>query len=164
MAANIPYSITSPVIIRLLENGRFERVVLMVQTEVANRLTARPSTSEYGSLTLFVRLFAEVEVVGTVSRRCFFPAPDVDSTILRLRMLAAPRVEDVPPERLLAVVHASFQQRRKSLINSLSGSRELGWSREQAARTLASAGIDPARRGETLDLDEFARLARVDMP
>jgi 16S rRNA (adenine1518-N6/adenine1519-N6)-dimethyltransferase len=161
VVANIPYSITSPAIARLLEHAdRLERIVLMVQKEVAERLAALPGTEAYGSLTLLAQFYADVELLGTVSRRCFLPAPEVDSAIIRLRLLPQPRVPDVDPERFFAVVHAAFGQRRKTLLNSLSGSRELGWTREQATAALAAARIDPHRRGETLALEEFARLAR----
>lgn len=159
VVANIPYSITSPVVVRLLEQrALFDRVVLMVQKEVADRLTAAPNTRDYGSLTLFVHLFADARPVHFVSRRAFLPAPDVDSEIVRLDIREGPRYPDVDPDRYLAVVHAAFQQRRKTLMNSLTGPA-LGWSKEEAAARLAAAGIDPSRRGETLAPEEFAALA-----
>jgi 16S rRNA (adenine1518-N6/adenine1519-N6)-dimethyltransferase len=161
VVANIPYSITSPVVVRLLEHRElFDRIVLMVQKEVADRLTARPGTSDYGSLTLFVHLFADAKAVHFVSRRAFLPAPDVDSEIVRLDALETPRYPDIRAEDYLAVVHAAFQQRRKSLSNSLTGPA-LGWSKEQARERLERAGIDPIRRGETLTPEEFAALARA---
>lgn len=159
VVANIPYSITSPVVIRLLEHrALFDRAVLMVQKEVADRLTAAPGTKDYGSLTLFVHLFAEARSVRFVSRRAFFPAPEVDSEIVRLDIRPEPRYPGIDPDRYLAVVHAAFQQRRKSLGNALTGPA-LGWSKEEARARLAAAGIDPTRRGETLTPDEFSRLA-----
>jgi 16S rRNA (adenine1518-N6/adenine1519-N6)-dimethyltransferase len=161
VVANIPYSITSPVVVRVLENrDLFDRIVLMVQEEVADRITARPGTSDYGSLTLFVHFFAEARRVAVVSRRAFLPAPDVDSAIVRLDVLDKPRFPDLEPEGYLAVVHAAFQQRRKNLANALTGPA-LGWSRDRARAALETAGIDPARRGETLSPDEFADLARA---
>jgi 16S rRNA (adenine1518-N6/adenine1519-N6)-dimethyltransferase len=159
--ANIPYAITSPVIARLLEHReRLEGIVLMVQREVAARLAAPPGSEHYGSLTLLAAFYTQVELIGNVSRRCFVPAPEVDSAIVRLRILAQSRAPDVDPACFFAIVHASFQQRRKNLLNSLSGSPNLGWSRERVAEVLARAGIDPARRGETLSVEEFAALAR----
>jgi 16S rRNA (adenine1518-N6/adenine1519-N6)-dimethyltransferase len=131
-------------------------VVLMVQKEVADRLTASPGTPDYGSLTLFVHLHAGARRVATVSRRAFLPAPDVDSAIVRLDVLEAPRFPE--PERFLAVVHAAFRQRRKNLANALTGP-PLSWSREHARTALARAGIDPMRRGETLTPEEFHTLA-----
>jgi 16S rRNA (adenine1518-N6/adenine1519-N6)-dimethyltransferase len=156
VVANIPYSITSPVVVRLLEHRQlFDRIVLMVQKEVADRLTGAPGTSDYGSLTLFVNLFADARRVSIVSRRAFLPVPDVDSAIVRLDVLAEPRYPDLEPDQYLAVVHAAFQQRRKSLANSLTGPA-LGWSKDRARAVLREAGVDPGRRGETLSPDEFA--------
>lgn len=160
VVANIPYSITSPVLVRLLEHhALFDRIVLMVQKEVADRLTARPGTPDYGALTLFVQLYAEARRIATVPATAFFPPPAVDSAIVRLDVLPAPRFPDVPPERFLAVVQAAFRQRRKTLANALTGP-PLGWSRERARAALTAAGIDPERRGETLSPEEFAALAR----
>ncbi|HTE20535.1 MAG TPA: 16S rRNA (adenine(1518)-N(6)/adenine(1519)-N(6))-dimethyltransferase RsmA [Armatimonadota bacterium] len=159
VVANIPYSITSPIVVRLLEHrSLFDRLVLLVQREVADRLTAAPNTSDYGSLTLFVNLYATARRVALVPRRAFLPAPEVDSAIVRMDVLSEPRYPHVPPERYLAVVHAAFQQRRKNLANALTGPA-LGWTREQARGALGAAGIDPGRRGETLSPDEFAVLA-----
>ncbi len=158
VVANIPYSVTSPILIRLLEHyGLFERLVLMVQKEVADRLAAKPGTSDYGSLTLFADLYADVRKVANVSRRAFLPAPEVDSAIVRLDIRPVPKFD---PETYLPVVRAAFQQRRKSLSNALTGPM-LGWTREQALTALSAAGIDPGRRGETLSPEEFARLAAV---
>lgn len=161
VVANIPYSITSPVVVRLLEHPHlFSRIVLMVQREVADRLTAAPATSDYGSLTLFVHLFSTARRVATVSHRAFLPAPDVDSAIVRLDVHTEPRYPGLPVETYLAVVHAAFRQRRKTLSNALTGP-PLNWTRDQARAALETAGIDPARRGETLTPDEFAALARA---
>jgi 16S rRNA (adenine1518-N6/adenine1519-N6)-dimethyltransferase len=161
VVANIPYSITSPVVVRLLEHRHlFERIVLMVQREVADRLTGAPGSRDYGSLTLFAHLYADVRRVATVSRRAFLPQPEVDSAIVRLDVRPEPRYPDLDPERFLSVVHAAFQQRRKSLANSLTGPPLL-WTRDHARAALAAAGIDPVRRGETLTPDEFAALARL---
>jgi len=158
VVANIPYSITSPVVVRLLEHRHlFSRLILMVQKEVADRLVGQPNTSDYGSLTLFVHLYADARRVAHVPRSAFLPAPEVDSAIVRLDVLEAPRYPE--PERYLAVVHAAFQQRRKNLANALTGPA-LGWTREQARVALEAAGVDPGRRGETLSPDEFAELAR----
>ncbi|MBI3910907.1 MAG: ribosomal RNA small subunit methyltransferase A, partial [Armatimonadetes bacterium] len=159
VVANIPYAITSPLVVRLLEaREAFSLIVLMVQREVADRLTAQPATEAYGALTLVAQFYAEAERTATVSRRAFWPPPEVDSAIVRLR----PRGElpPVAPEAFFSVVRAAFQQRRKSLLNALAGAVGLRWSREQAAAVLAAAGIDPGRRGETLPLEEFVRLAR----
>ena len=158
--ANIPYNITSPLLTTLLEqHGRFSVIVLLVQKEVAARLSAKAGTPDYGSLSVFVRFHADAETVGIVSRRVFFPPPDVDSAIVRLTPRTAPPVEVPSEAQLFAVVRAAFGQRRKALLNALSGDPALGWDRDRAAAALAAAGIDGGRRGETLTLEEFARLA-----
>ena len=161
VVANIPYNITSPLLITLLEqHGRFSRIVLLVQKEVAARLGAKAGTPDYGSLSVFVQYHAEVETIGVVSRRVFFPPPDVDSAIVRLTPHITPPV-DVPSEaQLFAIVRAAFGQRRKALLNALSGDPSLGWDRDRAAAALLAAGIDGGRRGETLTLAEFALLSR----
>lgn len=159
VVANIPYSITTPLLARLLEHPElFRRAVLMVQQEVAARLTAAPGTPEYGALTLFAHLHAEVRRLAVVPRRAFLPAPEVDSAIVRLDLLREPRCGVVSPGHYLAVVHAAFGQRRKRLVNALTGP-PLHASREAAAAALAAAEIAPDRRGETLTPEEFARLA-----
>ena len=161
VVANIPYNITSPLLAALLEQrGRLARIVLLVQKEVAARLGAKPGTPDFGALSVFAQFHAEVETVGLVSRRVFFPPPDVDSAIVRLTPRAAPPVAVADEALFFAVVRAAFGQRRKALLNALSGDPALGWSREQAAAALDAAAIDPGRRGETLSLAEFAALAQ----
>ena len=160
VVANIPYNITSPLLTTLLEQqGRFSRIVLLVQKEVAARLGAKADTPDYGSLSVFVQYHARVETLGIVTRRVFFPPPDVDSAIVRLTPHAAPPVSVPSETQLFAVVRAAFGQRRKALLNALSGDPALGWDREHAAAALAAAKIEGGRRGETLTLEEFARLA-----
>lgn len=159
VVANIPYSITTPLIGRVLEHANlFSRAVLMVQREVAERITAAPGTNDYGSLTLFINLYAQARRIALVSKKVFVPAPDVDSAIIRLDLRPHPLFPELTPSRYLSVVHAAFQQRRKNLGNSLMGP-PLNWTREQAQAALYEAGIDPNRRGETLSPEEFARIA-----
>ena len=160
VVANIPYNITSPLLTTLLAHkARLGVIVFLVQKEVAQRLAAAPGTPDFGSLSVFTQYHAAVDTVGIVSRRVFLPAPDVDSAIVRLVPHAAPPVPVADESRFFAVVRAAFGQRRKSLLNALSGDPALGWSRDQAAAALARAQIDPLRRGESLGLAEFARLA-----
>lgn len=160
VVANIPYNITTPLLTGLLDaKPVFSTVVLLVQREVAQRLAAAPATPDYGALSVFAQFHSRVEIVGIVSRRVFLPAPDVDSAIVRLTPYVTAPVA-VPDETLFfAVVRAAFGQRRKALRGALSGDPSLSWSREQASAALEASGIDPQRRGETLSLAEFARLA-----
>lgn len=159
VVANIPYNLSSPLIVRLLaEPGLFSRLVLMVQEEFAGRLLATPGTPAYGSLTLYVHRLAEVRRVLLVSRACFVPRPGVDSTVVRLDLRPEPLFPGVSPEGYNKIVRSAFQQRRKTLLNALAGP-PLGWSKAQAQEVLRAAGIDPARRGETLAPEEFAALA-----
>jgi 16S rRNA (adenine1518-N6/adenine1519-N6)-dimethyltransferase len=157
--ANIPYSITSPLLARLLEHvPSYRAIVLLVQKEVGDRLAAKPATSDYGAFTLFAQFHADVEILGSVSPSVFFPSPKVTSAIVRLRPRPAPVLVS---NRVLffAIVQAAFQQRRKTLGNALSSER-LGWEKAAALDVLAKARIDPGRRGETLSIAEFAAIER----
>ena len=158
--ANIPYNITSPLLATLLAvRPPLSVIVLLVQKEVAERLTAGAGTDAYGALSVFAQFHTNVETVGTVSRRVFLPAPDVDSAIVRLTPHSLLPVAVASEEQFFRVVRAAFGQRRKSLLNALSGDPQLQWTREEAQRHLDSAGIDGGRRGETLTLTEFAALS-----
>jgi 16S rRNA (adenine1518-N6/adenine1519-N6)-dimethyltransferase len=160
IVANIPYQITSPLLSKFLTmKTPVATIVLLVQKEVAARLTANAATPEYGSFTLFAQYHADIRVVGHVSPQCFFPPPEVTSSIIKLRPLPVPPVSVDDQELLFKVIHAAFGQRRKTLLNALANDPRLGWSKETVAGALASAGIDPGRRGETLTLQEFARVS-----
>ncbi len=155
VVANLPYYITTPFLMRLLEETPgWERAVLMVQREVADRLLASPGGKDYGVLTLSVRYHAVAELVTPVSRRAFWPSPDVDSAVVRLfRREQAP--VDAPPGILFDCIRAGFGQRRKTLANAL-GAR---YGRERVGTVLEAAGIDGQRRAETLSLEEFSAVA-----
>jgi len=159
VVANLPYYVTTPILMKLLEDRLpLEHIVVMVQKEVAERMTAPPGGKEYGSLSVAVRYFAEPEVVCTVPRTVFVPPPNVDSVVVRLTLRARPPVDVTDEAMFFCVVHAAFAQRRKTLANNLTAL--LGKERRQEAAALpASCGIDPGRRGETLSLEEFAALA-----
>jgi 16S rRNA (adenine1518-N6/adenine1519-N6)-dimethyltransferase len=162
VAANIPYNITSPLLVRFLEaKGLFSSVTLMVQKEVADRLRAKPGTDAYGSLTVFAQYYAEVEMVGVVPRGAFFPPPKVDSAVVRLVPRPVPPVDAPSEAAFFAVSRAVFNQRRKTIHNALSNAPAVGATREQVAGALTSAGIAAERRGETLDLEEIAAIARA---
>jgi 16S rRNA (adenine1518-N6/adenine1519-N6)-dimethyltransferase len=159
VAANLPYYITTPLIMHLLE-GRFaiDKAVVMVQEEVARRLTAAPGTREYGALTVAANFYAEVKTAFKVPRTVFVPRPDVDSAVVSLKVRNAPAVPVLDEADYFALVRAAFQKRRKTLLNALSSAQSCV-SREDWLNILQQAGINPARRGETLSMQEFARLA-----
>jgi 16S rRNA (adenine1518-N6/adenine1519-N6)-dimethyltransferase len=161
VAANLPYNISSQALFCFLDNRRlFSRLVLMFQKEVGERLLASPGSKEYGILSVFCRLHFDIERVLLVKAGSFYPVPKVESIVLRFLPLAAPRVE-VGDERLFRrLVKASFGHRRKTLWNCLKGSGFAG-SDGRLAEILRSCGIDGGRRGETLDLGEFAVLSRA---
>lgn len=160
VVGNLPYYITSPIIVKLIESKQLiSSIVLMVQKEVADRLRAMPGTQDYGSLSVFVQYHCEIESVMRVSRNVFYPSPDVDSEILRLVVRDEPPVNVSDEGLFFRVVRAAFGKRRKTLANALGSSEGLGWDRARARAALSSAEIDAGRRGETLSLEEFARIA-----
>lgn len=161
VVANLPYYITTPLIMHLLEQ-RFSisHMVIMVQEEVARRLTARPGTREYGALTVAANYYARVEIAFRVPRSVFIPRPEVDSAVVSLEVREKPAVSVLNEEHFFNLVRAAFQQRRKTLVNALGGMRA-GLPREKWSGIFSRAGIDPARRGETLNLHEFALLANL---
>jgi 16S rRNA (adenine1518-N6/adenine1519-N6)-dimethyltransferase len=157
---NIPYNITTPILERIFEQRRIVRsAVLLVQKEYAERLAAPAGSPEYGSLTLFARYHAVMEPLMTVRASAFWPRPEVDSMLVRFLIRERPPVE-VPDEALLfRIIRGSFQMRRKQLANTLEAA--LGLPREKIERLGRHARVDPRRRGETLTLEEFAKLARA---
>jgi len=157
VVANLPYYITTPILMALLEQRLpVSSIVTMVQKEVAERMTARPGGKEYGSLSVAVQYYTEPAIVLDVPPRSFLPAPEVDSVVIACRVRTQPAVT-VKDERLFfRLVRAAFGQRRKTLANAL---KTLGMERERLAQAMEAAAIDAGRRGETLSLTEFARLA-----
>jgi 16S rRNA (adenine1518-N6/adenine1519-N6)-dimethyltransferase len=161
VVANIPYYITTPILERLLAHkGRVTRIVLLVQLEFADRLAARPATESYGSMTVFAQYHTRVEIAGSVSRNCFLPPPEVNSAIVVFTPIEGGAVAVHDEDSFFRIVHAAFGQRRKTLPNALAGG-DIGLDRPRAEALVRETGIDPARRGETLSLQEFARLADV---
>jgi 16S rRNA (adenine1518-N6/adenine1519-N6)-dimethyltransferase len=160
VVGNIPYNITTPVIEHVFAQGDVVRAaVLLVQKEYAERLAAAAGTPEYGSLTLFARYHALLEPLMTVRASAFWPRPEVDSMLVRFFLRTEPPVQ-VPSEALLfRIIRGSFQQRRKQLANTLADALDL--RKEQVERLCRHAGIAIERRGETLTLEEFAKLARA---
>ena len=157
VCANLPYYITTPILMRLLESGPpFDAITVMVQKEVAARLTARPGSKEAGAITVMVDYYAEAETLFGVSRDAFTPAPNVDSAVIRLIRRAAPPVEVKDTAAFFKLVKAAFAQRRKTAVNSVSAT--LGVPKETVAKALTSCGLDVNVRAETLSTEDFAAL------
>jgi len=159
IVANLPYYITTPVIMRFLEEKLpVDSLVVMVQREVAERMVARPGGKDFGMLSVSVQYYTEPQIVTLVPRTVFIPPPEVGSAVVRLEVREKPPVE-VPEEKdFFRLVKAAFGQRRKTLRNALQGG--LGIPKEDLEKFLEKAKIDGSRRGETLSLEEFAQLAR----
>ena len=158
VVGNLPYSAAKPILAALLEAGPvIDEMALMLQREVAERLAAPPGGRTYGSLSVLTQLHVDVRVALRVPPGAFRPPPRVESTVVHLRVLPAPRVPLSDERRFRTVVRAAFAQRRKVLANALAGS--LGLPVEEVRRRLEQAGIDPGRRAETLTISEFARAA-----
>lgn len=160
VVGNLPYYITSPIITTLLDSKQMvSSIILMVQREVAMRLQAKPATDDYGSLSVFVQYHCEVESMMKVSKNVFYPVPDVDSEVVKLTVREEPAVCVRDESLFFRIVRAAFGKRRKTLLNALSSSAELGWDKETAHIIIENAGIDGGRRGETLSIEEFGTLA-----
>ena len=155
---NLPYYITTPIIMKLLEDEvKADSITIMMQKEVADRIKAMPGTKAYGALSVAVQYYCTVEAVVNVPKDVFVPQPKVDSTVLRLSIREEKPVELADSDVFFRCVKAGFGQRRKTLLNSLMGVENI--TKEGVKQALEAAGIDPSRRAETLDLEEFARLS-----
>lgn len=155
---NLPYYITTPIIMKILEEDTgAASVTVMMQKEVADRLKAGPGSKDYGAISLMVQYYAEAREVVKVPRTVFVPQPKVDSTVLRLDIRSEKPVKVKDEEHLFKVIKAGFGQRRKTLLNALSVLGDV--TKDDIREALEKAGIDPVRRGETLSLEEFARLS-----
>ena len=160
VVANLPYYITTPIIMGLFENGvPLESMTVMVQKEVADRMQTGPGSKEYGALSLAVQYYAEPYIAANVPPNCFMPRPKVGSAVIRLTRHQAPPVEVADERQMFAVIRASFNQRRKTLVNGLKNSDVLSFSREEIERAVAACGLPLTVRGETLSLADFARLS-----
>lgn len=158
--ANLPYYITTPIIFALLEqNLEWERLVFMVQKEVAERIVAKPGGKDYGALSVIMQYYTEPQIAFTVSPSSFIPAPNVESAVLVCKRREKPPVEVKSYEIFFKVVEASFSVRRKMLHNSLKNYEN--YDNSQVEAWLERAGIDGTRRAETLSLEEFAKLANA---
>ena len=157
VCANLPYNITTPAITALLESKCFESITVLVQKEVAERMSAKPSTKDYGAITVLCQYYTEPSIVANVPASLFVPPPKVDSAVLKLKVLDKPSVEIKDEGVFFRVVKAAFSQRRKTLLNCLSANFPI--PKDEISTLLESIGIAPSRRGETLSLEEFANIA-----
>ena len=162
VVANLPYNISTPVIFRLLESRVFfSYLTLMLQREVAGRIIAVPGGKDYGPLAIFTQLYTSPKVMMRVPAEAFYPRPKVESALVRFEILEHPRIEIDDDGFFQQVVRASFAQRRKTLLNALTGSSLSLGPKDKVAAALESIGIDPRRRAETLDIVEFQRLVEA---
>ncbi|CRK85353.1 16S rRNA (adenine(1518)-N(6)/adenine(1519)-N(6))-dimethyltransferase RsmA [Neobacillus massiliamazoniensis] len=161
VVANLPYYVTTPIIMKLLEEHLPIRgIVVMLQKEVADRISAKPGTKDYGSLSIAVQYYTKAETVMIVPKTVFVPQPNVDSAVIRLTVREKPAVIVKDEKFFFTVTKASFAQRRKTLLNNLTSQLPSGKEKkEEILQALEKSGIEPSRRGETLSLDEFGRLS-----
>ncbi len=162
VVANLPYYITTPIIMRLFESHvPLENVTVMVQKEVADRIQAGPGTKDYGALSLAVRYYADAKIVANVPANCFMPRPKVGSAVVKLTCYEKPPVDVQDEKFMFRLIRASFNQRRKTLQNGIGNDNVLGVSKEQAAIAIEKMGLPPLIRGEALDLSQFAQLSNL---
>ena len=158
--ANLPYNITTPAITALLDAGCFSSITIMIQREVARRICATPGSGDYGAFSVYCQYHAETELLFDVPPDCFLPAPKVTSSVLRLTPKDPPdEVDD--PDHFFRVVKAAFSQRRKTLLNGLSGSFRSNFSKEQLLSAILSCGLPADIRGERLSIPQFAALSKA---
>ena len=159
VAANLPYYITTPILMKLIESGiSFESITVMVQKEVASRLCAAPGTPDYGAITAVLAYYGRCERLFTVSSGCFVPAPKVDSAVVRLNLYKTPEISVADSNELFRVIRGAFAQRRKTLSNSLL-TEYSALGRDIVNDAIRSSGYEPSVRGEALSCADFARIA-----
>ena len=158
VVANLPYYITTPIIMGLFEGGvPIDNITVMVQKEVAERMQVGPGSKDYGALSLAVQYYADAYIVANVPPNCFIPRPGVGSAVIRLTRHKEPPVDD--PKLMFKLIRASFNQRRKTLQNGLNNSPELPFDKEEIGAAIESLGVTPQIRGEALTLKQFADLS-----
>ena len=162
VVANLPYYITTPIIMGLFESGSpIESITVMVQKEVADRMKALPGGKDYGALSLAVQYYAEAKIIANVPQNCFIPRPNVGSAVIRLKAHKNPPVEVGDKEYMFSLIKAAFLQRRKTLSNALKNESSLGLSRDEVVNALKKMGLPEDVRGERLSLEEFAELSDI---
>lgn len=162
MVSNLPYYITTPIIMAFLEYKQAVRsITIMMQKEVAERMRAKPSTKEYGSLSLAVQYYAEVSLGANVPQNCFIPRPNVDSAVLHLEILDKPKVSVQDEDLMFKIIKNAFAQRRKTLVNSVFNMGGFKFSKEELIEIIKSCGLDEKVRGEALSLEDYACLSNA---
>lgn len=160
VVANLPYYITTPIIMGLFENGvPLDNLTVMVQKEVADRMKVGPGTKDYGALSLAVQYYAKPYIVANVPCNCFMPRPKIDSAVIRLTRHTEPPVKVHDEKLMFTIIHAAFNQRRKTLVNGLNNSGNLNFTKEEITTALEKCGLSPDIRGEKLTLEQFAQLS-----
>lgn len=162
VVANLPYYITTPIIMGLFEaHVPVASITVMVQKEVALRMQAKPSTKDYGALSLAVQFYAKPYIVANVPPNCFMPRPNVGSAVIRLTIHEKPILEVKDEKLMFRLIRASFNQRRKTLVNGLKNSSELSFTKEQIEAAIKQLGVSDTIRGEALTLEQFAQLSNI---
>lgn len=157
VVANLPYYVTTPVICKMITEGyNFKSLTIMIQKEVAERINSKPNCKEYGSLSLLVQYYCDTKIIRKVSPTAFIPQPKVESIVIKLDKLEKPRVEMKNEKLFFRIIRDAFNMRRKTLWNAV---KELKANKEELQLAFEKAGIDPKRRGETLSIEEFAKLS-----
>lgn len=159
MVANLPYYITTPIIMNVLENHiPVESITVMIQKEVAYRMKAQPSTKDYGSLSLAVQYYCEPYLVANVPQNCFMPRPNVDSAVIKLTVMDKPKVQVNNEKFMIEFIKAAFSQRRKTLVNCIFSSGLLTLSKDEIGKMLNGLGYDERVRGESLTLEDYGKI------
>lgn len=162
VVANLPYYITTPIIMGLFESHvPLKSITIMVQKEVADRMQVGPGTKDYGALSLAVQYYAKPEIVANVPPNCFIPRPNVGSAVIRLTRYAEPPVQVQDEKKMFSLIRASFNQRRKTLVNGLGNAAGLNVTKEQVLAALEQMELSATVRGETFTLEQFAQLSNL---
>lgn len=160
IVANLPYYITTPIIMSLLESHvPADSITVMIQKEVAERMMASPGTKDYGALSLAVQFYAEPYLAANVPPNCFMPRPNVGSAVIRLKRLEEPPVQVKDEKLMFKLIRAAFNQRRKTLANAVKNFEGLSFSREEVEEGIKNIGLDVRIRGEAMSLEQFAKLS-----
>lgn len=162
VVANLPYYITTPIIMGLFEKKvNVDSITIMVQKEVADRMKSGPGSKDYGALSLAVQYYSKPEIVANVPPNCFMPRPNVSSAVIRLKLYDEMAVKVENENLLFRLIRASFNQRRKTLVNGIKNSGELNYTKEQVVEALAKMGLNENIRGEALTLEQFGELSDI---